>query len=334
MKTVLITGATGFIGRHLVEQALEAGFQVIASVRKSSNTQWLEEQKIPIVILSLEDPEKLVFELKNIAKMHGTIDDVFHNAGITQSLKSATYYEVNYILTKNLVKALTISFSTPPRFIYTSSLAAIGPGDPSTLKPIGEYDKPNPVAHYGKSKLRTEQFLMTHENLSWIIVRPTAVYGPHEKNIFKMIQAVNRGVELYLGSKKQMLSFIHAQDLAHIFIKLSMENISKKVYNVSDGNAYQATEVNRILKSELGRKTLPVLLPVGLLYLMAAFIEIASTFTNNTPIFNLDKVNEIKQRNWLCNSSMIKNDIGFSPIFDLKKGMHETISWYKKNGWL
>ncbi len=331
MQTVLITGATGFFGRHLVEYAVEHGIKVIASVRGTSTVNWLEKLKVPIVFLSLSKPEKLSIELNDITEAHGHIDVVIHNAGVTQSLKASEYYKVNYELTKNLVIALTSLSSKSPKFIFTSSIAALGPGDPVTFKPICEDDSPNPVTHYGKSKLKAEQFLMNQDKLPWIIVRPTIIYGPREKNFFKMIQSVNRGMEIYIGSKKQMLSFVYVVDLADIYIRLIEGNFPKKVYNVGDGSAYSAVRVNQIIRSMLNKKTISVVVPKWGVRLIAYFNEIIGRVKHVAPILNRDKVNEMEQLNWMCDNSKIVSELGFSPSTKLKEGIKRTINWYKKN---
>lgn len=334
MKTVLITGATGFFGRHLIEHAVEHGIKVIASARNTSDVNWLEKLEVPIVFLSLSKPEKLVIELNNIVKDHGPINTVIHNAGITQSLKASDYYKVNYELTKNLINALSGLSGRPTKFIFTSSIAALGPGDPFSLEPIREDDSPHPVTHYGKSKLKAEQYLMSQKKLQWIIVRPTIIYGPREKNFFKMVKSVNYGLEMYVGSKKQMLSFIFVKDLADIFVRLSASSFSQKVFNVGDGEAYSAVSVNQIIKSILNTKTISIVIPVILVRVIAFFNEIIGWVMHTTPILNSDKVNEMEQLNWLCDNSKIITELGFAPNVYLKEGMIETVNWYKKNGWL
>ena len=334
MQTVLITGATGFFGRHLVEYAVEHGIKVIASMRGTSKISWLEKLKVPIVFLSLSNPEKLIIELKDITEAHGHIDVVIHNAGVTQSLEASEYYKVNYELTKNLVIALTSLSCKFPKFIFTSSIAALGPGDPVAFKPICEDDSPNPVTHYGKSKLKAEQFLMNQDELPWIIVRPTIIYGPREKNFFKMIQSVNRGMEIYVGSKKQMLSFIYVVDLAKIFVRLIEGNFSKKVFNVSDGNAYSAINVNQIIRSILNKKTIAIVVPKWGVRQIASFNEIIGRVRRTVPILNRDKVNEMEQLNWMCDNSKIVSELGLSPSTKLKEGIKGTINWYKNNDWL
>ena len=334
MKTLLITGATGFVGRHLVEHALEHGYKVVASIRSSSNISWLKERNIPIAMLSLSDPEKLVLELKNVVETHGKIDVVIHNAGITQSLNPDDYYHVNYILTKILFNTLQKIDITPPKFIFVSSIATVGPGNPISLVPINEDDDPHPVTHYGKSKLKAEQFIKAQNGLPWIILRPTVVYGLREKNFFSMIKAINRGLELYIGSKNQMLSFIYVGDLADVIIKMCGNTISKKVCNISDGFAYSATTVNHIIKSTLNRSTISVVIPIWIVRIIAFIMGGIGIITHRAPILNRDKVNELEQLNWLCDNSTIVDDIGFSPKHNFESGIKKTIEWYKENDWL
>ena len=334
MKNILITGATGFIGKHLVKEALKADYRVIVSVRKSSQIDWLEKQNVQIIILSLHDPEKLIVEIQNLINTIGAIDMVIHNAGLTQNLKSSAYYEINDILTQNLVVALKKSSKELPKFIFISSLAALGPGDPLTLKPIAEDDIPVPVTHYGKSKLKAEQFIQNEANLPWIIIRPTAVYGPGEKNFFNLIKAVNKGVEIYIGSKKQMLSFIHVFDLAEIIVKLCQSNISQENFNVSDGEEYTTGTVNKIIKSKLNKKTISIIIPIWLIRIIAFCVETSGKILHKASIINRDKVNELEQLNWKCDSTKIKSMIGFNAKLKLESGIKDTIDWYKKNDWL
>jgi nucleoside-diphosphate-sugar epimerase len=333
MKTILLTGATGFVGRHIVEEALRKGFQIIASVRESSNLDFLKEKNIPFVYLSLHNTKKLSCELNELQNKYGNIEFVIHNAGVTQSLKNKSYYDVNFQLTNNLLNAVS-DLKNPPKFIFMSSMAAIGSGQEFSLKPIRETDSPNPITHYGKSKLKAEELLMNQEIVPWIIVRPTAVYGPWEKNIFSMIKLVNNGFEFYVGSKEQTLSFIHVFDLADAVISLCESNISNEDFNLSDGQAYSSMRLNQLLKSILKKKTLSIVVPIALVRIIAFFSEIVGYLTQKAPILNCDKVNELKQINWICDNSKIIKELGFSPKFTLESGMRETIKWYENNGWL
>lgn len=334
MKTLLITGATGFIGRHLVEQAVNKGYKVIAAVRKTSVTGWLKDSNISSVVLDLSDTHKLVTDLNIAISTHGVIDVVIHNAGITQSLKIKDYYEANVNLTKNLIVALKESKGLTPKFIFTSSIAAIGPGKSDSFKPITENDNPHPVTHYGKSKLQAEEFIVNQKDLEWIVVRPTVVYGEHEKNFFNVIKTINNGMEFYAGSKKQMMSFIYVDDLADAFLSMVESDISNETFNISDGFDYQITEVNRIIKSVLNKRTKSIVMPIALLKFVAAVNELLSRITRKEPILNSDKVAEFKELNWLCDNSKLIEELGFTPKINFEEGITKTINWYKQNGWL
>lgn len=334
MKNILITGATGFVGRHLVIEALAQGFFVIASARKTSKVEWLKELHVPIVYLSLESPEKLGQELESLMSSYGRIDVVIHNAGLTQSLDKGSYEAVNVVLTKNLVQALGGLSREVGKFIYTSSMAALGPGDPKSLQPLKEYDQPHPVTYYGQSKLKAEQFLTGQASLPWVIIRPAIVYGPYEKNFFKMIRTIRQGWEVYAGSRNQMLAFIHVKDLARVFIDFCHNSITKKVYNLSDGGAYSATAVNQMIKHILKRKTIGLVVPIFLVRMLALGNEVIAALGSKAPILNRDKVHEIVQINWLCDPAELEKDIGFRPAYELSAGLLQTINWYKDYGWL
>lgn len=334
MKTLLISGATGFIGRHFVEHALEHGYSPIVLARKSSKTKYFEQKKVPVVILSFYDPEKLVEEIKILIDTYGIIDNFIHIAGLTQSLKVSDFYNVNYQITKNLVDAFSNSTKNPPKFIFVSSIAALGPGDPYTFKPITEDQSPNPVTYYGKSKLMAEQYLKSQTHTPWIILRPTIVYGPHEKNFFNLVKSLKMGFEIYVGSKKQMLSFIYVEDLVNIILKLCETKISQKDYNLCDGGSYSISNVNQVIKNALNVKTKSIVLPTVFVRIIAFFNELVSRFSTSSPIVNQNKVNEMVQLNWLCDNSKIKEDIEFKPKFNLQVGIKKTIKWYKRNDWL
>ena len=333
MKTLLITGASGFVGHELVNQALQNNLRLIVSARESSDIEFLKELNIPIVFLSLSDPEKLVDELRDLNEDYNGIDAVIHNAGLTQSFKSESYYKINTEFTYNLITALGLAFTAPPKFVFVSSLAALGSGY-SNLQPIAEDHLPKPLTHYGKSKLKAEELIIAQNKIPWIIVRPTAVYGPHEKNLLTMIKTINSGFEIYLGSIDQMLSFIHVKDLARIIIELSTSTIKQETYNLSDGEAYTVLRLNQIVKSALNRATKTFVLPLILVRTIAFFTELVGRIKGKAPILNLDKVKELEQFNWLCDNRKIKNEIDFNPEYTLEKGMKMTIKWYKENEWI
>jgi len=334
MKRLLITGATGFIGSFLTDEALKRSYDVYAGIRKTSSTIFLTDPRIRFVELDLSDKAQIKNTLQKLTNENQAPDYVIHNAGVTQAARQKDYFKVNTVYTRNLIEALIESNLQLKKFIYTSSLAAFGPGDPHSLTPINDTDKPSPVTAYGRSKLEAENYIKTLRDFPFLIIRPTAVYGPREKNLFVAIKLLSKGWESYIGSKEQMLSFIFIKDLIDVYFKALKSPIVQNSYFACDGNAYNIVEFNNIIKQELKRTTTLMTFPIGLVKTIAAITGNFSRLTGRVSILNTDKVNELKCLNWLCNVEPLKKDLQFEPKFDLKAGMHETLKWYKLYKWL
>jgi len=330
MKKILITGANGFIGSFLIEEACKNKYKVFAGVRKSSNLKNIKESNAYILKLDLSDKQSLKTKLLQAEKF----DYIIHNAGITKSCKKHEFDKVNLTNTKNLIEALIETNRTPDRFIYISSLSAIGPGR-NKFEPIKLTDKPFPVSIYGKSKLKTEMYIKSINDFPYLIFRPTGVYGPREKDYYVMYKSIKSGLETYIGSKNQKLSFIYVKDLTALIIKSLKSNIDRKTYFVSDLNDYTAKEFNTIVKDELGKKTISLVFPKVLVKTIAFISEkFLCLISGNVPTLNTEKYKDISQKNWLCNSLDLVSDFDFNPRYNLKMGIKETIEWYKKQGLL
>ena len=326
MKKILITGASGFIGGFLVDEALKRNYKVFAGVRSSSKRTYLTHPDIIFFEADLSDKSSLKEMLKN----HGKFDYIIHNAGITKTCKKKNFEKVNFQFTKNLIEALTETDCVPDKFVYISSLAAYGPGNEHSMQTIKDSDTPHPITLYGKSKLKAEQFIKSLENFPFLIFRPTGVYGPREKDYFVMYKTVKQGLETYIGTSKQHITFIYIKDLTHLFFDALESNISGKSYFVTDLNQYTTKEFNNIVKQELNKKTLRIVFPKPFVKLLAFINEKLSCIFGKIPILNTEKYKEISCKNWLCDGSEISKDFGFTPKYDLQKGIHETIAWYKK----
>ena len=325
MKRVLITGASGFIGGFIVEKALSLNFEVYAGVRKNSDVQYLRNTKAILFDADLSDKTAIKDKLEQFAKF----DFVIHSAGITKTCNKEMFHNVNVKNTQNLIESLYETNRIPEKFIYISSLAACGPGINNNT-PVQLSDKPKPVSFYGASKLDAEKYIKELPHFPFLIFRPTGVYGPREKDFLILFKSLNSGLETYIGSSVQHLSFVYVKDLTNLLLVALTSNKVQKTYFVSDLNSYTAKAFNQIAKEELNTKTIKIVLPKFLVKIVAAISEsISCTFNQKPPTLNSDKFKELSQPNWLCDSSLLVTDFGFVAEYDLKKGISETIKWYK-----
>ena len=219
-NNLLITGASGFIGSHLVEEALQQGFEVFAGIRTTSSKQYLQDKRIHFSDLDLSNPVLLKEQLTAIKHLHGSFNYVIHNAGITRANSKADFLTVNCGYTQNLTEALIASEMIVQKFVLISSLAAYGPGNPNTFAPTEPGQAQKPISAYGKSKSCAEEYLRSTNNFPYLIINPTAVYGPRDKDFLQFVQLIQKGLEPYIGTGKQMVSMIYVKDLARAVISL------------------------------------------------------------------------------------------------------------------
>jgi len=325
-KRVLITGASGFVGFHLIEAAITSGLDVYAAVRGASQISHLQEFDIQYVELDFDVVEKLQETIETCK-----IDYIIHAAGITKARTEAEYNQVNAVYTRNL--ALASINAKLEKFIFVSSLAALGPLSDLTGV-LHDDSAAHPVTSYGKSKLLAEQYLSEIPELPLIVIRPTAVYGPREKDIFILFNSINKGLEPYIGQFQQQLSFVYVKDLAAIVVKALQTDVSQQSYNVSDGYIYDRYALADLSKKTLKKKTLKFHLPVAVVNLLASSMELLYSWSTKAPTLNKEKMQELTAVNWACDISAIRSSLGFSPKYNLALGLTETLNWYKKNNWL
>jgi len=327
-KRILITGATGFVGFHLIEAALADNLQVFANTRPSSKTEHLQSLNINFVELDFESIYALA---KNIEE--NKYDYVVHAAAVTKAKNLDEYNKYNASYARNLAIAVSKATHKVEKFVFVSSLAAMGP-----LKIaddlLNENGRLNPVTHYGKSKALAETYLSNIQNLPLLVFRPTAVYGPRERDILMVLKAISRGFEVYMGDANQKLSFVYVKDLAEIIISSLKSNVISKTYNVSDGHIYGRSSFSESARRIMQKRTFKLKVPLPLIKGIAWSMEKAYKFTGRMPTLNVDKVNELTGINWACDVRNIKKDLGFSPRYQLQQGLEETIKWYKSNKWL
>ncbi|MCC6187374.1 MAG: NAD(P)-dependent oxidoreductase [Chitinophagaceae bacterium] len=325
-KKILITGASGFVGFHLIETALEAGFKVVAAIRGSSNVAHLQSFEIEYTQIDFSDKESI---RRNFSE--NQYQYVLHAAGATKAKNLDEYNEINAQYALNIAE---VAAEFPiKKFVFLSSLAALGPIAYDSENAIGESNTPYPVSDYGRSKLLAENLLLKLKELPLIILRPTAVYGPRERDILIMFKTLNGGIEPYIGRKGQWLSFIYVKDLVDVAIAALHSDKVNTIYNLSDGNAYSRYELATLSKQILRKKTLKLHVPMPIVKVIAQLLERMSG-ANKTPTLNTAKLDELTAENWNCCIAKVQSDLGYNPQFNLESGLKATLKWYQENKWL
>ncbi|NNF22008.1 MAG: NAD(P)-dependent oxidoreductase [Saprospiraceae bacterium] len=326
-KKILITGSNGFVGSYLVEESIRQGYNVFAGIRKSSNKQYLLDPRINFFYYDFENEDNLREKLRS-----HHFDFIVLNAGITRAPDKETYFKVNAGYTRKFCKILIEENVIPEKLVFISSLAAYGPADYQKEQILTSDSVPHPNTWYGESKLQAEQFLESFNSIPSLIFRPTAVYGPRDVDFVTVYKTIKSGIEPKIGLGKQELSFIYVKDLANLIINALSSQHSNKGYFVSDGTVYSSYEYNLLLKSVLSRKnTLKLTIPISFLRLAAFLNEGIGYINGEYPVLNRNKVNELKARSFAIDVKDLKNDFNFAPVYDLRKGLDETIEWCKLN---
>lgn len=333
--SVLITGASGFIGSFLVEGGLQKGMEVWAGMRKSSSRRYLRDSRIQFIELDLAQTPHLLQQLEAHKRLHGKWDYIIHCAGVTKCKNKEEFQKGNYLSTCNLIEALQILEMVPRQFIYLSSLSVFGPVHEKRYLPITDDDIPLPNTAYGSSKLQAECYIQSLPGFPYVIFRPTGVYGPREKDYFLMAKSVKNHIDFAAGFKKQDLTFLYVKDLVKAVYLAISNNIVRRAYFVSDGKVYSSRAFSDFIQKELGNKRVMHLkCPLFILKVVSLLAEITASVLGKSSTLNADKYKIMKQRNWQCDITPLVQELGYHAEYDLERGVKEMIAWYKKEGWL
>ena len=316
----LVTGATGFIGSHLCEELIKRGYSVTCLVRETSNLKWIETLDLKLVRGDCTDRESLLNALHYF-------DYVFHLAGLTKSCSDDAFFSINTKGTENLIEAVAEKNPQLKRFVYISSLSAVGPSKNGT--PIDEHAHPSPVSNYGRSKLEGEKAILKYKDTIPItILRPAAVYGPRDRDFLVLFKMIKKGIFPDLG--KSYYSFLYVDDLIQGIILCTENTDAKgKTYFLSENSFHSNEEVMKVISSVLNAKAIRLKIPKFVIPFCSFIGE-----RTNTGIMNRDKMKEFTHSHWICNARKAKEEIGFIPRVVIKKGMKWTADWYRIHKWL
>ncbi|MCG3173840.1 MAG: Aurachin B dehydrogenase [Myxococcota bacterium] len=328
---ILLTGATGFLGSHVAEQLSGQGHVVRCVVRKSSNRKFLDSLR------NIEYAEGPVENEAAMAEAVKGVDAVIHSAGLVKARTPAGFREVNVGGTAVLLEAAVQHNPGLKRFVLVSSLAAIGPsldGKPLTE----EADKaPKPVTHYGRSKLEAEIKAREYASrLPVTIVRPPLIYGPRDQECWAFFDSIRKGVLPMLDGGQNTLSVIYGADAAAALIRAAEADVpSGSAYFIEDGEVRVWKDMLETLEKSMGQRAwLRISMPLWVMGIGAFFTETYGRITGKAVMLTRDKLNELAQPHWVCDSTKARRELGWAPQVDWETGTRLTWEWYKKEGWL
>ncbi len=322
-----MTGGTGFIGSHTVEQLLAEGFYVRCLIRPNqTNLKWLQGLPVNFVECNLLDRASIIKSIEDV-------EYIIHIAGVTKAKHKNEFNAGNVTITKNLLCAAS-QLKHLKKFCYISSLTAVGPSP--TGIPLNETALCNPITTYGKSKLEAENLCKQYsEKLPIVIIRPPAVFGPRDTDILEIFKWVAHGIKPILGSSAKTVSVVYAPDLAKGIIRATFNDKTiGETYNIADPTIYNFSSIIEYLATLADKRTIKVILPNGLVYSIAGIMQFMSLLSNKPAVLNIEKARDLLQKYWVCDPRKIQEHIGFQTQTSMYAGVEKTFRWYKEKGWL
>ena len=323
MKT-LVTGATGFVGRHLVKALHEQGRDIRCFVRKTSQTGFLQQLGVELFYGELEDQDSLIKALHDI-------DILYHAAGEVFALEEEKYSKVNISGLKNILEAC--SSGSVKKIIHFSSSSATGPNQYRDV-PVNEDSPCHPITPYGKSKLAGEKIIEEFSikyNVPAIIIKPPLVYGSwlsDSSRVLMFLQLIHKGLFNIFGDGNNLLSLCYIDNLIHGVLLAEKENRRTfETYFIADARPYTLNEIAETITQEQG-KPLPVShLPLWSANMLSIGLSIASQLFGFTSPLSRNTVMELKN-NWFVDVSKAQMNLGYQPIVDFRDGVKITVEWF------
>ena len=337
---ILVTGASGFIGSFIVSEGLSRGHEMWAGVRATSSRQYLTDPRIRLAELDLGNPDRLLQQMEEYRRQMGAAawDCVIHAAGATKSLSRQGFFRTNTEGTRHLVEALRQAGMMPRRFVFVSSLSIFGAIRESDYSPIRATDTPRPNTAYGQSKWEAEQWLQAQADVPWVVLRPTGVYGPRERDYFLMAKSIAQHVDFAVGYRRQEITFVYVRDVVQaVFLACERPDdaVLHHAYFLSDGQSYSSRAFSDLLQREMGDPwVLHIKAPLWFLRAVCAVNGTLCRWMGRLTTLNMDKYNILAQRNWNCDIQPARDELGYDPQWPLDRGVAETVKWYKEEGWL
>jgi dihydroflavonol-4-reductase len=322
-----ITGGTGFLGSHLVDELLKKNHEIYCLIRKTSNLRWLKDKKVTFIESEKENYE----DISDIIK---EANYIFNVAGVVKSKTYEGFERGNYLNTKYLLELALKVNNNLSKFIHISSLTVSGPN--KSEKPVTEDDIPNPITTYARTKLKAEEEVMKYKDKFPItIIRPPAIFGPRDAEILIYFQTFLKGLNSLIGIKEKYLSLIYVKDLVQgIMLAAEKAESNGEIFFISSDKEYSWKEISDVTAKVTNKKPIKIRIPHFVVYTVGFSAELFSFFSKSAPTLNIEKCKDITRKRWVCSNAKAKKLLGFEEKYDLISGFTETVNWYKENNWI
>ncbi len=326
MKSVMLTGATGFIGSHIAEKLVEKGVLTHLLVRRRTDLlNQLEKRGARVHVANPDD-------LAGLKDSFRDADTIIHCAGTTRGLKRDDYIRGNVTFTENILSIL----GEPQRIVYISSQAVAGPSN--SRGPVEEDTLPNPLTHYAESKVIAEDRVRDwgkQNRNNFVIIRPSAVYGPRERGIHTYFKLIKMGIFVLPVDGRNRFSIVHVEDLVEAVLKAAGHSPGGETYFVANDEPCTWEKLGKTIQEAL-KKThvLKLPLPRFTQHIGPFFCDLISLISGKPMFMSSQKMIELKQRAWVCSNRKIKRMVGWKPKIPFEKGIELTANWYIKNNWI
>jgi dihydroflavonol-4-reductase len=322
---ILVTGGTGFIGRHLLEKLVAQGETVRALVRRTVVTHRFP-RSLPAGVETVYGD---LVSGAGLAEALRGAEVVIHLAGVTKALRTQDYYTGNVRATEQLAHAMA---GRGMRLVHVSSLAAMGPATPGA--PLAEDAEPHPLTNYGRSKLDAERVV---RNLApdAVIVRPPVVYGPRDTDVFQLLKSISKGLVLEISGGDRWFSAIYVKDLVEgLLAAAGAPRAAGRAYFLAHAKPVSWRQLGGAAARIMARTPRVLTVPFAVANLVGACGELWSRLSGKPGIVSREKIAEARCMAWTCDTGRAASELGFVAPTSLDEGLAATLAWYKEAGWL
>ena len=325
---VLLTGANGFVGSHILDCLCARGVPTAILLRPGSNRDFVQPHlpDVEVHLGSVTDPATLPAALREVTH-------VIHCAGRTKARRLDEFRETNQVGTRHVIEAVNQQAERVQRLVHLSSLAASQPATPEA--PAREESPSRPVTVYGQSKLAAEAEIRNRCEAESVILRPAAVYGPRDSDFLQLFKAVQAGFCPRFAGGRQALSLVFVKDLAAVAVAcLTHPAAAGGTYNVAAPEVVTAGELAGEIARQMGRRPFSPSLPTALLWPVCLAQEALSALTGKPGILSRQKLPELRAPGWVCDTHRLQAELGLNCPTSCRAGVAETLAWYREQGWL